>query len=149
MPDEVKGKKIGDFGYWIKLRSDLGDATILAFKRPESEKKAVGAEASLSEIKAAGQYRKESEGNVWDTIVVTKELGILPIETWKSKAGKDKIKEAIASTSGSPITFVTLGGSFVASRSTNGFYHCKNCGEPIVFASADGLCPSCGKKFTI
>jgi hypothetical protein len=147
MPDTVKGKKIGDFAYYIDLASDFGDATILAFKRPESEKRSIGVEASLAEGKVGGEYGKEAGGNVWDTIIVTKEHGILPIETWKSRAGMEKIRLAVTNTSGS-ITPVTLGEPFVASALTESFYHCKNCGEPIVFAYADGLCPSCGKKFT-
>jgi hypothetical protein len=147
MPDTVKGKKIGDFAYYIDLTSDLGDATILAFKRPESEKKGIGVEASFAEGKVAGQYEKEAGGNVWDTIIVTKEHGILPIETWKSKAGMEKIASAIVNTSGTS-TFIALGQPFVASVPT-GLYHCKNCGKPIMFTPADGLCPSCGEKFTI
>jgi hypothetical protein len=145
MPDKVKGKKIGDFAYYIDLESDLGNATIVAFKQPESEKKTVGIDASLTEAKARGKYGKENEGNVWDTIIVTQEYGILPISTWKSKAGKDKVWEAIATTSGG--TSFVLGGSISVPPSN--FYSCKNCGKPIVFAYSDGLCPSCGKKFTI
>jgi hypothetical protein len=147
MPDTVKGKKIGDFGWYIDLRSDLGNATILAFKRPESEKKVVSAEASVSEVKVAGQYERETGGNVWDTIIVTKEHGILPIEAWKSKAGLYKIKSAIASSTGS--TYIVTTEPVVLSAPTGGVYRCQNCGEPIVFTPADGLCPSCGKKFTI
>ena len=147
MPDTVKGKKISDFGWYIDLRSDIGNATIFAFKRPESEKKVVSAEASVSEGKVAGQYERETEGNVWDTIIVTKEHGILPIETWKSQAGLYKIKSAITSTTG--ITSIITTEPVVLDLPTGSLYHCQNCGEPIVFTPADGLCPSCGKKFTI
>jgi len=148
MNDEVKGKKIGDFACWVSLRSDLGDATILAFKRPEREKKSAGAQGSLAEAKVGGQYSKESEGNTWDTIIMTKEHGVLPMDTWKSMAGVEKIRRAVTNTSGSIIP-VTLGERFVADLRTDGFYRCKNCGEPIVFTPADGACPSCGKKFTV
>jgi len=145
MPDDVKGKKIGDFGYWIKLRSELGDATIVAFKRPESEKKAIGAEVSLTEAKMAGQYRRETESNVWDTIIATREHGVLPIETWKTKAGMEKIVSAITVATGSTSVVISQ-PVFVPIGS---LYHCENCGEPIVFTPADGLCPSCGKRFTV
>jgi predicted RNA-binding Zn-ribbon protein involved in translation (DUF1610 family) len=147
MPDTVKGKKIGDFAWYIDLRSDLGNATILAFKRPESERRVVSAEASLSEAKVGGQYGRETEGNVWDTVIVTKEHGILPIEAWKSQAGLYKIKSAIVSSSG--ITSVITTEPVVVSAPTGGIYRCPNCGEPIMFTPADGLCPSCGKKFTV
>jgi hypothetical protein len=147
MPDTVKGKKIGDFGFYIDLRSDLGDATILAFKRPQSEKKAISAEASLSEAKMAGQYGREAEGIVWDSVILTKEYGLLPIETWKSKAGMEKIKSAIVSSSGSSSIITTQ--PLVVSAPIGSFYRCTNCGEPIVFTPADGMCPSCGKKFTV
>lgn len=147
MPDTVRGKKIGDFGYYIDLRSDLGNATIFTFKRPESEKKVVSAEASVSEAKVAGQYERETGGNVWDTIIVTKEHGILPMETWKSVAGLHKIKSAIWTTSG--VTSIITTEPVVLDLPTGSLYRCQNCGESIVFAPADGLCPSCGKKFTI
>jgi hypothetical protein len=148
MTDEIKGKKISDFAYWIKIKGDPGDATILAFKRSESEKKGFGAGASLAETKVAGQYSKETEGNTWDTIIMTKEHGLLPLDTWKTKAGMERVRQAVVQTSGAT-TFVALSEPFVASVPTDSFYRCKNCGELIVFASADGLCPSCGKKFTV
>ena len=144
MLDKVKGKKIGDFAYYIDLTSDLGAATILAFKRPRSEKKAIGAEASLAEGKVGGQYSKETEGNTWDTIIMTKEHGVLPMDTWKTKAGEEKIRNAVVSTTGASFVYI----SPVMMPSEN-FYHCKNCGEIIALVPADGLCPSCGKKFTI
>lgn len=146
MPDTVRGKKIGDFGWYIDLRSDLGNATIFACKRPESEKKVVSAEASVSEARVAGQYGREVGGNVWDTIIVTKEYGILPMETWKTKAGKEKIASAIVSSTG---VSCILGQLLVASAPMANLYRCPSCGEPIVFALADGLCPACGKKFTL
>jgi len=147
MLDKVKGKKIGDFAYWISLESDIGDATILAFKRPENEKRTITAEASLTEGKVGGQYSKESGGSDWDTIILTKEHGVLPMETWKTKAGMEKIKDAVVGATGASGP-LALGQPFVANVPTDSFYHCKNCGESIVFAYADGLCPSCGKKFT-
>jgi hypothetical protein len=145
MPDKVKGKKISDFGYWIDLESDFGNATIIAFKHPESEMKTVSAEASLTEAKAGGQYKKESEGNVWDAIVVTPEYGALPIDTWKSKTGQQKIQYAIQGATGAAAP--TVSGTISVPQGS--FYSCKECGSPIVFAPANGLCPSCGKKFTV
>jgi rubrerythrin len=144
MTDEVKGKKISDFAYWIRLKSEVGDATILAFKRPESEKKAIGAEASITEAKVGAQYSKETEGNTWDTIIVTKEYGMLPVDTWKTKVGTEKIRNAVVSTTGASMVYVGP----VKMPSEN-FYRCKNCGEVIAIVTADGLCPSCGKKFTV
>jgi len=145
MKDEVTGKKIGDHGWWIKLASDFGNAIIVAFKRPASEKRTVGAEASISEGKVMGQYEKENEGNVWDAIVVTPEYGALPIDTWKSKAGQQKIQYAIQGATGAAAP--TVSGTISIPQGS--FYSCKECGSPIVFAPANGLCPSCGRKFAI
>jgi hypothetical protein len=139
MPDKVRGKKLGDFGYWIEIdSSDLGSgALIVAWKQPESEMKKLAGRFSAKDVAAAAEYQKAIEGNLWGTVIITPEYGKLPVEIWRQKAAS-----GITIVSGSEVPPDNMSAPTFVSPTT--FRYCLSCHNVFQGMSAT-ICPLCGK----
>jgi hypothetical protein len=154
MTDVVRAKKIKDFAYFIHYDNPENglNADILSIKFPESEKKHIGAKASLMHLFGAGEYGKEQAGNKWETFVFTKSFGMLPMEAWQAKTA-----EGLTAASGNKVlpsnvsSPVLVGGYFDEAYFDSayfdaGHYECPKCGVRLAIQENLNYCFSCGQK---
>jgi hypothetical protein len=151
MPDEVEGKPLGKFGYYIRIKSpELStDAMVVAWKKPEDEMKRLEAKASIPKLEAGAAYQTESAAASWNNVIITKEYGMLPVDVWRQKVafglGTATGNQIPVGNVSSPV-FVAPSGAVTSPRRyiISMCSHCHSILEDISLT----VCPSCGKSLS-
>jgi len=129
--DPVKYKSEKNIHYFT-----IGNTTVIAWKHPTDEKTGLGASASVEGVSAGYASERESD---WESFVHLKDLGLMPLDTWK-----EKIANRLTVETGVSVVPSTVAMSTIIAIPEN-MAKCPNCNNTL-FVTVDGTCMTCHKK---
>ena len=110
--------------------------TVIAWKHPTEEKKDFGGKLSPEGVSGKSASEQKSE---WDSYIHHKDIGLMPLDSWKNKIAY-KLSHGIDS-SVSPSNINIYASGITPEKLAK----CPNCQKPL-FIAIDGLCMSCSHK---